>query len=184
MKTYHTPSSDPSFVSLPQHLVKALGRLQTQEPNPILGSVYIYDLVEQRTLCASCSVAAMLGYSADAIHAMGPVGLASLIHPEDLTLVSEHYQRFITLKSGEVIAINYRMRRVDGSWCWLRSQETPLVIASDGLPLQILGIIQNLTQFSASPTKKPPLSSGFFRRHKVIQIKTSFPRRQLIRQPK
>jgi PAS domain S-box-containing protein len=146
MNTCPTPCSDNSFISLPQRLVEALGRLETQQSNTIVGSVYIYDLVQQRTLCASCSVAAMLGYSADAIHAMDGVGLASLIHPDDLDLVSEHYQHFTTLQLGQAIASNYRMRRADGTWCWLRSQETPLVTASDGFPLQILGIVQVMTQ--------------------------------------
>lgn len=146
MDSCYVPCLDNTSVSLPQQLIEALGRLQAQAPNTILGSVYVYDLVEQRTLSVSCSVAAMLGYSADAIEAMGPVGLAALIHPDDLNLVSEHYQRFATLQSGEVITIDYRMRRADGAWCWLRSQETPLVKAIDGFPLQILGIIQNLTQ--------------------------------------
>jgi PAS domain S-box-containing protein len=132
-------------ISYPQRMIQALDRLQAQSFQRPSNSVYVYDLVEQRTLCASYPIAAMLGYTADAIHTMGPIGLANLIHPDDLDRVSEHYQHFTTLHEGEVIAIEYRMQRADGTWCWLRSQETSFVQAIDGLPLQILGLIQDIT---------------------------------------
>lgn len=146
MSTCSIPHTHQFSTSSPQQLVQALGRLQAQTPPTQLGSVYIYDLIEQRTLCASCSVGAMLGYTTEAIATMGPVGLANLIHPDDLDSVSEHYQQFAVLQPGEVISINYRMQQVNGTWRWLHSQETPLVTAIDGFPLQILGIIQAIAQ--------------------------------------
>lgn len=148
MNTCNMPHLGCSSVSLPQRVVETLGQLQTQATNTMLGSVYVYDLVEQRTIYSSCSVAEMLNYTADEVYAMGRDGLSSLIHPDDLDTVSDHYQRFSTLHFGEVITINYRMKRADGVWCWLRSQETSLVQANDGFPLQILGMIQYITEFS------------------------------------
>lgn len=145
MSTCHA-YSEQILTSLPQQLIGALGRLQAQTPNLALGSVYIYDLLQQRTINASFPVAAMLGYSADAIHVIGYIGLTNLIHPEDLNSVSQHYARFFTLKSDDVIMIDYRMRKADGSWCLLRSQETPLLVGGDGQPIQILGVIQNITR--------------------------------------
>jgi PAS domain-containing protein len=146
------------LTSLPQHLIGALGRLQAQTANPALGSVYVYDLLKQRTINASVPVAAMLGYSADAIHVIGYIGLTNLIHPEDLTSVSQHYERFSTLRSEDVIKIDYRMRKADGSWCLLRSQETPLLLGGDGLPIQILGMVQNITRRHRSIPAITPLN--------------------------
>jgi len=134
--------------------------LEVLENNPartdglISGNIYIYDLVEQRNLSGSCSVANMLGYLCMLEE---PLGLASLIHPDDLNRVTEHFQQFTTLRYDEVIRIDYRMRRADNQWCWLRSQETPLVMAIDGFPLQILGIIQMVDQLS-SPRKLKSLN--------------------------
>ncbi|MGP1386307.1 MAG: PAS domain-containing protein [Thainema sp.] len=142
MKTY----AENAFAQYPQRLIEALRQLQIHESSKILGRVYVYDLIDQRTIYSSCSVAAILGYTAKAIHVMGPERLARLIHPEELEAVSEYYQRFASLKYGEVVAINYRMKQADGSWYWLYSQETPLVTASDGLPIQILGVTQLLPQ--------------------------------------
>lgn len=136
---------------MPQHLTEALGRLQAQDSGPMIRRIYVYDLVEQRTLSSSCSIATMLGYTADVIHGMGYVRLGDLIHLDDLNSVSNHYQRFTTLRANTVIMLNYRMRRADGSWCWVHSRETPLVMAIDGFPLQILGIVQLLPQLLADP---------------------------------
>jgi PAS domain S-box-containing protein len=173
MANSHDPfGASNVFVSFPQHTIEALGRLQAHTTDTVPSSVYIYDLVEQRILCASASVATMLGYTADSIDAMGPSGLANLIHPDDLNRVSEHYQRFSTLLPGEIIALEYRMKRADGVWCCLRSQETPCLQAIDGFPRQILGLIQDLTQHSpAKPAKSARSTQSFV---------SSFARREAI----
>jgi PAS domain S-box-containing protein len=159
---------------LTQRLIEAIGRLQAQPTHTILGSIYIYDLVDQRTICASCSVATILGYSADTIAALGPIGLSSLIHPDDLNLVSEHYQRFATLRYGDVISVTYRMKRADGTWCWLHSQETSLVQAIDGFPLQILGIIDDITQRSTSRVRRLAASGRFLSRRRLSSVISAF----------
>jgi PAS domain-containing protein len=142
MDTYYITRPKNPFVSLPQRMIAAFRQLEAQSPNSILRSVYVYDLVVRCTLRASHSIGEMLGYTGEQIHTMGANGLANLIHPDDLDTVDQHYQRFHTLKSGEVIVISYRVCKPNGLWCWLRSQATPLVMANDGLPLQILGMIQ------------------------------------------
>ncbi|MDX2242915.1 MAG: PAS domain-containing protein [Leptolyngbyaceae cyanobacterium bins.302] len=151
MKPSRTTCSDRLFSHC---FIEALGRLQIQEPNPNLGSLYIYDLRDQRTLFASCPIPVMLGYTADVIHQMGAVGLGTLIHPDDLNSVSQHYQHFATLRSNDVIMLNYRMKRADGAWYWLHSQETPLVTAIDGVPLQVLGIVRLMPQLLTDPLEE------------------------------
>jgi len=143
------------------HVLSSLqNRLEALENNPaqietlISGNIYIYDMVEQRNLSGSCSITSMLGYGLDDSALIEPLGLANLIHPDDLNRVAEHFQRFSTLYYDEVIRIDYRMRRADGQWCWLRSQETPLLMAIDGFPLQILGIVQVVSQLSNTRQSK------------------------------
>ena len=158
-----------SSVPFPQRMLEVLGRLQAHAASTIFSSIYIYDLVEQRTLYTSHPVIVTLGYIADAAETMSPIWLASLIHPDDLNRVSEHYQRFTTLRYGEVITIEYRMRRADGTWCRLRSQETPLVQAIDGFPLQILGMVQDVTQLSTTKFRRSVLLAKSLRQRRAIQ---------------
>ncbi len=150
MNTCNIPPAEADYRPPAQHpyqrIIDTVERLQQQAPMTILGNTYVYDLVDQYTLYSSYSIAAILGYTDRDIEDLGPAGLATLIHPDDLDAVAAHFQRFSTLQPQEVISIDYRMRRADGRWCWLRSQETPLVSAIDGGPLQILGIVQDLSQ--------------------------------------
>jgi PAS domain S-box-containing protein len=139
--------STNAAVASPQQLIEVFGRLQAHTSRAIPENVYIYNLVEQHTLCSSYAVSAMLGYPANEIYALG---LATLIHPADLQQVAEHFQRFATLMADEVIAIEYRMKRADGTWCWLRSQDTVLLRSIDGLPLQVLGVVQDITQIAVA----------------------------------
>lgn len=134
----------------PQWMLEILEYLQVPPTRSVpMGVHYIYDLIEQQTLYTTGSIAALLGYSAAQIHTMGPIGLAHLIHPADLNRVSEHYQRFYTLRYGEVISIKYRMKRANGTWCWLHSQETVLLPDEIGTsPCQILGILRDISRLS------------------------------------
>ncbi|MGG6293940.1 PAS domain-containing protein [Leptolyngbya sp. AN02str] len=133
--------SGRASVSFGDRVSTALGRLQPQTNSNLSGSVYIYDLVEQHTLYSSCLVTDLLGYTSTPAQTKRLLNLACLIHPDDLAPVAEHFQRFTTLQPEEVITLDYRMQLANGDWCWLRSQETPLVQASDGFPLQILGML-------------------------------------------
>lgn len=154
MGPYHSPNQLYNSKTVPQGMIEALERIHNEGFNSALESVYIYDLVERQTLWASNSVPAMLGYGVDDTQLMGHLGMVNLIHPEDLPIVLEHYQKFDTLKSGSVITVEYRMQRADGTWSRLRSQETPLTIAVSGLPIQILGILQEVVQNTPNDGKR------------------------------
>lgn len=137
-----------------QRIAAMLERLQAESTSARPNVVYVYDLAEQQTLYSSGSVAALLGFTAVETERLGELGLATLIHPDDLQIVSDYFQRFATLPEGEVVAIDYRMQRVDGSWCWLRSHETLFVQADDQVPSQVLGLIQDMSSLSeVSPEK-------------------------------
>uniref|UniRef100_A0A832H6N1 PAS domain S-box protein n=1 Tax=Oscillatoriales cyanobacterium SpSt-402 TaxID=2282168 RepID=A0A832H6N1_9CYAN len=140
-----------AVVAPSQPIAAALERLQAQTSSALPSIVYTYDLARQQTLCSSNSVTAMLGYSAAEVDVLGLLGLGTLIHPDDLQTVSDHFQHFMTLQEEDVIAVEYRMRRADGTWCWLRSQETLLVPVDNEVPLQILGLIQDISPLS-NPT--------------------------------
>ncbi len=162
---YSNNAANP-FLPSSYRVIAALGRLQTVAQQGVGGSIYIYDLIEQCTLCSSSALLSMLGYGEQELgyqwNGMEQFGLANLIHPDDLERVADHYQRFAILRSTEVIQTTYRMKHADGSWRWVRSQETPLVIASDGLPLQILGSVSLMVDSALSLSQRRRLlrSSG------------------------
>ncbi len=168
MNSYCSDAANP-FLPSSHRVIAALGRLQTFTPQGSWGSIYIYDLIEQCTLCSSYTLSALLGYGERGCgsewDARELFGLANLIHPDDLYRVAEHYQRFTILRATEVIQTTYRMKHADGSWRWVRSLETPLITAIDGLPLQILGMV--------SLVRDPALSAARRRRFLRARVQRS-----------
>ncbi|WP_246275797.1 PAS domain S-box protein, partial [Brasilonema bromeliae] len=108
--------------------------------------IYVYDLVEQRNIYINRQMLEILGYASQEIKAMREAVLPNLVHPDDMGRVSEHLKRFETVKDGELLEIEYRMRDVNGEWRWLRSRETVFAKNADGLPVQILGIAGDITE--------------------------------------
>ncbi|NJN22382.1 MAG: PAS domain-containing protein [Leptolyngbya sp. RL_3_1] len=132
-------------VAFQERVIAALKRLKAHAQGAV-SSIYIYDLIDQNTLCCSDpSIPAYLGYSPQQLEALGEFGLATLIHPVDLQSVAAHFQRFSTLTMREMITVPYRMQRADQTWCWLRSHDTPLIQARDGFPLKILSLVEDIS---------------------------------------
>ncbi len=108
--------------------------------------LYIYDLIEQRNIYANRQVGEILGYSPEIVHKMGTAFLPQVLHPSDRAKVSQHHQRLQTIKDGEILEIEYRMRHINGEWRWLHSRETAFTRTGDGLPKQLLGTATDITQ--------------------------------------
>ena len=108
--------------------------------------LYIYDLIEQRNIYANRQVGEILGYSPEMVHKMGTAFLPQVLHPSDRAKVSQHHQRLQTIKDGEILEIEYRMRHINGEWRWLHSRETAFTRTGDGLPKQLLGTATDITQ--------------------------------------
>jgi two-component system, sensor histidine kinase and response regulator len=88
--------------------------------------------------------AAMLGYDADeATHG----ALESHIHPEDGALVGKAMGDH--LRSGAPYDVEYRLRKKDGSWLWVRSRASAERDA-EGHPLWLAGSIHDITEERAA----------------------------------
>jgi PAS domain S-box-containing protein len=108
--------------------------------------LYIFDLIEQRNVYVNRQITEILGYSPEAVQAMGAKVLPTLTHPDDLAKIAAHFQQFATTKDGEVLEIEYRMRDANGEWRWLINQEIVFARTADGLPQQILGTATDITR--------------------------------------
>ncbi|MBF2026898.1 MAG: PAS domain-containing protein [Oscillatoriales cyanobacterium C42_A2020_001] len=163
------------FLPSSQRLTAALKRFQVGATSLRSSVVYVYDLVEQQTLYSSGSVVALLGFNPIDVERLAELGLAMLIHPDDLQSISDYFQQLVTLQEGEVMAIDYRMQRADRTWCWLRSQETLLVQAENEVPLQVLGLIQDLTPKFTAKLEKHLIDDRDFEPYESHFLKTKSP---------
>ncbi|BAZ19526.1 multi-sensor hybrid histidine kinase [Kalymmatonema gypsitolerans NIES-4073] len=108
--------------------------------------IYVYDLVEQRNIYVNRQAVEILGYTSQQIEAMREAVLPNLVHPHDMPRVTEYHKRFESVKEGEVLELEYRMRDGHGEWRWLRSRDTVFSKNANGLPVQVLGIAIDITE--------------------------------------
>lgn len=108
--------------------------------------VYVLDLIEQREIFVNRRIGTLLGYSEDAIAALGSQISSALIHPDDVPRVQATIQEMANVQSSEVVEVEYRMRHADGSWCWLLSRNTVFSRATDDSVRQILCIVQDISE--------------------------------------
>ena len=117
-----------------------LQRILNNEP----GTIYIFDLVEQRSVYVNRYWFAEFGYSAEQTEAMGRE-LSLLFHPDDLPAIAAQHQRWRDGADDETREIECRMRDAHGDWRWILSREAPFSRDSDGRVVQILGIVHDIS---------------------------------------
>ncbi|MEM0978729.1 MAG: PAS domain S-box protein [Cyanobacteria bacterium P01_H01_bin.58] len=112
--------------------------------------LYIYDLPARQYTYINRKVQGILGYTPEAIQAMGVRSLAQLIHPEDLAQVMEHYHRLSHTQNDQILELEYRMCDRAGNWHWFISHD--VVFERDnatGQGTQVLGSAVNITERKA-----------------------------------
>ena len=101
--------------------------------------LYVYDLLEQRTLYLNREVYTDIGYSLAEIQQMSAAFIPNLIHSDDLRAFSEHMSRIETAKDGESFEFEYRLQHKNGEYRWFSSRDTVFARTAEGKPWKILG---------------------------------------------
>jgi PAS domain S-box-containing protein len=123
-----------------QHFVK-----QVMENIPDI--VYIHDLEKNSTIYINHAVASVLGYTPEAVRAMGDTVDEMLIHPDDLATVSPDVRtKLNAAKAGEIVTSEYRAKHAQGHWRSFMAQEVVFLRNVDGSAKQLLGIAQDITE--------------------------------------
>ena len=107
--------------------------------------IYIFDIVEQRNVFSNRGMFELLGYSPEEIRHMGGEVLPRILHPDDRDPLAAHHRRAVDLADGEVLEVEYRMRRADGEWRILHGRDTVFARDEHGLVTQLIGTAQDVT---------------------------------------
>jgi PAS domain S-box-containing protein len=124
--------------------LQAQQRLLEQVTESTTAILYIYDLVESRSIYVNAQVETILGYTPAAIQAMG-ANLLDLVHPNDLPTLLAALERCAGAADGEIVEYEYRMRDINGEWHWLQSRDRVLARMADGAVKQKLGTAIDIT---------------------------------------
>lgn len=111
---------------------------------PVL--LFLHDLHKQSYLYCNSEFEVALGYTPEQIQAMGWHLIPTLMHPEDLERYPEHVGWLTSSQDGEIVEFEYRMKHADGSYVWLYSRETVFSRSANGLPREVLGVAQDITE--------------------------------------
>jgi PAS domain S-box-containing protein len=107
--------------------------------------IYIYNLQTYRMTFVNPKMEKLLGYTADQIYNKGDQVLIDLAHPEDLPLILAHFKHITELKINRMESIEFRMREKTGKWHWFSSHESIFSHTDQGVPLEIIGIAQDIS---------------------------------------
>ena len=121
-----------------QHLIQ-----KVVETTPVM--MYVYDFLEDRNVYVNRQVTDFLGYTPEQIQAMGPALIQNLLHPDELAQASERHKRWETVKDGDILQSEFRMRHANGEWRIIQCQETLFARTPDGSTRQILGAAADIT---------------------------------------
>ncbi|ODH01476.1 hybrid sensor histidine kinase/response regulator [Nostoc sp. KVJ20] len=121
-------------------------RLFQQIAGTLPGILYIYDLIEERNSYANYEIAQGWGYTPAEIQAMGKELFTQLLHPEDLARLPSYFEKFNSIRQGEVLSFEYQIRHANGEWRWFCSYDTVYSRTADGLPQYLLGIAFDITE--------------------------------------
>lgn len=105
--------------------------------NPNL--LYLYDIIEERSLYLNREIYSYLGYRFEEIQQMAVAFIPKLIHPDDLPALSAQRQKLETAKDGESFDFEYRIQHKNGEYKWFFSRETLLARTAEGQAWKILG---------------------------------------------
>lgn len=126
-------------LSQSQILIK---RIADESPNII----YIFDIIEKRAVYTNNKINKSLGYSVEDIEKFDVNFLQSIIYPDDFKKLLKQVKKYPFLADNEILEDEYRIKDAYGQWHWLASRNTVFSKTVDGLPREIIGTAQDITE--------------------------------------
>lgn len=120
-------------------------RFVQQIADAIPGTLYVYDMLEQRNVYVNRQIGELLGYTPEQIQVLDAQLFPQLMHPEDFANLGTQLERLNRAEDGEVVDYEYRMRHANGEWRWLWSRNTVSSRLPDGGAYQVVGTVHDIT---------------------------------------
>ncbi|MBD1811942.1 PAS domain-containing protein [Microcoleus vaginatus DQ-U2] len=108
--------------------------------------LYVYDLIEERSLYVNREIYSEIGYTFEEIQEMAATFIPKLIHPDDIPAFSEQRTKLETAKDGESFNFEYRIQHKNGEYRWFCSRESVFSRTAQGKPCKILGTATEISE--------------------------------------
>ncbi|MGB3510102.1 MAG: CheR family methyltransferase [Microcoleaceae cyanobacterium] len=141
---------------------------QITESSP--GIIHIFDLERNCVTYINASVSQLLGYTQDEILELDSNVMSTLVHPEDIERMRNHYQSFQNVADQEVVEIEYSVRHKDGFWMWLYTREVVFKRGPTGKVIEVLGVDTNISDRKQAQQRLEQLNATLEQR---VQTRTA-----------
>ncbi len=145
-----------------QHFLK---QITDTTPN----SIFLLELEDLKTIYINREIWASLGYLQEEFIAMGTTDLQELIHPQDQQQLKEYYRNFLNANDEEIREIEYRLKHKNGEWQWFLIRNAVFKRNDQGVPTQVIGIAQNITDRKQAEAELTRLNNKL---EQIIQERT------------
>jgi PAS domain S-box-containing protein len=122
-----------------QHFIQ---RILDTSPNII----YILNLRTRKMRYINPEVQVILGYPVEAFVRAPFERFVQHVHGDDLEKLTEHLEKCRMMKDGEALEVEYRFLSKTDEWRWLKSRETVFSRGANGQPVEVIGVIQDVTK--------------------------------------
>lgn len=115
--------------------------------------IYVYDLIDRRSVYINRNLAHYLGYTATPAASGSEPFLIDFMHADDVAQLPRWLARYDNVRDDEIVQTEYRLRHADGSWRWFQSYCMVFSRAHDGRAREIVGSAQDITARKESESR-------------------------------
>ena len=108
--------------------------------------IYIFAIPEFKNIFINRNIWTMLGYENEQIETISFLILKKYIHPDDIQVINDHYNFFKNANENDIIEFEYRIKKANGQWIWLKHSEVIFNKSDDGKSIQILGTAIDISE--------------------------------------
>lgn len=131
--------------------------------------IYIYDISLNKNITINDRVTQILDYSKEEIDKFSNSILKQIMHPDDFKNYLENIvPAYANLAKDEFVEHTYRMKKKNGDYIWLLSKESVFKYDEKGIPIQIFGIAEDVTEKILTEQKLVEQMNDLMRSNKLM----------------
>ena len=108
--------------------------------------MYLVDFATKAQIWSNRDLSEILGHPAGGLSRPGSEMLMKILHPDDRAAIGRLGEVLRAAKDHEVAEAEVRFRHASGEWRWLWLRETVYKRDADGVPTEIMGTAQDVTE--------------------------------------
>ncbi|MBO9700210.1 MAG: PAS domain S-box protein [Sporocytophaga sp.] len=108
--------------------------------------LYVFDTRYRKIVYVNKAITEVLGYTPEEVREMSPIQIKALIHSKNQINIENWVDMFSEQAKDQILESECRFLNKNGDWRWMNKRETVFRRDEDGLPVLILGIVQDITE--------------------------------------